>query len=64
MPSDNLTLLNYARNVDAIFASKLCQNLLAESREIMKRDLFISTKVSPKEIENVEESIDDNDVGL
>ena len=61
VPSDNLTLLNYARNVDAIFASKLCQNLLAESREIMKRDLFISTKVSPKEIENVEESIDDND---
>ena len=61
VPSDNLTLLNYARNVDAIFASKLCQNLLAESREIMKRDLFISTKVSPKEIENVEESFDEND---
>merc|ERR1719450_262883 len=52
VPSDNLTLLNYARNVDAIFASKLCQNLLAESREIMKRDLFISTKVSPENIES------------
>ena len=61
VPGDNLTLLNYARNVDAIFASKLCQNLLTEAREIMKRDLFISTKVSPNEIENMENNSDGDD---
>ena len=52
IPSDNMTLLNYARNVDAIFASKLCQNLLVESREIMKRDLFITADVGPDEVDD------------
>jgi len=55
LPSDNLTLLNYARNVDAIFASKLCQNLLSDAREIIKKDLFVSTKVDPKELKDSEE---------
>ena len=55
VPADNLTLLNYARNVDAIFASKLCQNLLTEAREIMKQDLFITTKVGMETIENIDE---------
>ena len=58
--SDNLTLLNYAKNVDAIFASKLCQNLLSEAREIIKQDLFISTKVSPTKIKPENDSESDN----
>ena len=54
VPHDNMTLLNYARNVDAIFASKLCQNLLVESREIMKRDLFIMTDVGPDAVDEAD----------
>ena len=54
VPHDNMTLLNYARNVDAIFASKLCQNLLVESREIMKRDLFIMTDVGPEVVNDAD----------
>ena len=54
VPHDNMTLLNYARNVDAIFASKLCQNLLVESREIMKRDLFIMTDVGPDVVDDAD----------
>jgi len=52
VPKDNMTLLNYARNVDAIFASKLCQNLLVESREIMKRDLFITAEIGPDQVDD------------
>ena len=59
VPQDNMTLLNYARNVDAIFASKLCQNLLVESREIMKRDLFITADVGPVQQDGGELEIDD-----
>ena len=53
VPADNMTLLNYARNVDAIFASKLCQNLLAEAREIMKKDLFITANAGPEKLEHI-----------
>ena len=67
VPSDNMTLLNYARNVDAIFASKLCQNLLAEAREIMKKDLFITANVVPEKIENIDvdnDTVKDEDDSL
>ena len=63
VPQDNLTLLNYARNVDAIFASKMCQNLLAESREIMKKDLFITADVGPDKIEDCD-SLDDDSLAI
>ena len=64
MPQDNLTLLNYARNVDAIFASKLCQNLLSEAREIMKKDLFVTADVGPEEVAKAGSDDDEDDDSL
>jgi len=67
VPADNMTLLNYARNVDAIFASKLCQNLLAEAREIMKKDLFITANAGPEKLEHIKvekDTEDENDDSL
>jgi len=50
---ENKTILNYARNVDAIFASKVCENMLAEAREIMKKDLYITAEVGPGKLEDL-----------
>jgi len=47
LPSTDLTILNYARNVDAISASKMCETLLSTAREIMKKDLYLSQDVTP-----------------
>ena len=41
----NHTILNYAKNVDAIYASKVCERLLTEAREIMKKDLYVAEEV-------------------
>jgi len=51
---ENKTILNYARNVDAIFASKVCENLLAEAREIMKKDLYLTAEVGPGKLEQLD----------
>ena len=44
----NHTILNYAKNVDAIYASKVCERLLTEAREIMKKDLYVAEEVIEK----------------
>ena len=44
----NHTILNYAKNVDAIYASKVCERLLTEAREIMKKDLYVAEEVTEK----------------
>lgn len=67
----NHSILNYAKNVDAIYASKVCEKLLTEAREIMKKDLYVAeevrtekstemypTKVKP-EMPDADESVDD-----
>jgi len=43
----NMTLLNYARNVDALFANKVCQDLLSKARDIMKEDMFTTIEIIP-----------------
>jgi len=48
LPPGNLTILNYAKNVDAIFASKVCENLLSTARDLMKKDLYLSEEVKPE----------------
>jgi len=53
----NHTILNYAKNVDAIFASKVCERLLTEARAIMKKDLYVAEEVKP---EVADESVDDS----
>jgi len=45
--STNMTLLNYARNVDALFANKVCQDLLSKARDIMKEDMFTTIEIIP-----------------
>jgi len=57
LSSTNHTILNYAKNVDAIFASKVCERLLTEAREIMKKDLYVAEEVKP---EVADESVDDS----
>jgi len=54
LPATDMTILNYARNVDAIFASKVCQNLLSEARLVMKQDLYVTVEVSPEATEAVD----------
>lgn len=47
LPSSNVSLLNYARNVDALFANKFCQELLVKARDLMKEDLFSTVVIEP-----------------
>jgi len=55
----NHTILNYAKNVDAIYASKVCERLLTEAREIMKKDLYVAEEVKPEVAdESAEDSFD------
>lgn len=54
----NHSILNYAKNVDAIYASKVCEKLLTEAREIMKKDLYVAEEVKP-EMPDADESVDD-----
>ncbi|XP_046388776.1 centromere/kinetochore protein zw10 homolog [Ischnura elegans] len=39
------TIIGYARNVDVLFANKLCQNVLAKSRNIMQEFLHVTVEV-------------------
>ncbi|XP_071454519.1 centromere/kinetochore protein zw10 homolog [Hetaerina americana] len=39
------TIIGYARNVDVLFANKLCQNILAKSRNIMQEFLHETVEV-------------------
>ena len=55
MSPTNHTILNYAKNVDAIYASKVCERLLTEAREIMKKDLYIAEEVFREGFEIVTE---------
>jgi len=59
--AENKILLNYARNVDAIFASKVCENLLAEAREIMKKDLYLTAEVGPGKLEQLDIPVGDSE---
>jgi len=51
LPAEDTTLTSYAGNVESLFASKLCENLLYEGREIMKQDLFLTAEAGPTETE-------------
>ena len=51
----NHTILNYAKNVDAIFASKVCERLLTEARAIMKKDLYVAEEVTEKGRKSLQE---------
>jgi centromere/kinetochore protein ZW10 len=58
---ENKTILNYARNVDAIFASKVCENMLADAREIMKKDLYLTAEVGPGKPEELDIPLTDSE---
>ena len=47
LPSSDLSLVNYAKNVDALFANKLCQEMLVNARDLMKEDLFTTVVITP-----------------
>ncbi|KAG8231565.1 hypothetical protein J437_LFUL011743 [Ladona fulva] len=42
---ENGSIIEYARNVDVLFANKLCQNILAKSRTIMQKFLHDMVEV-------------------
>ena len=46
LPATNVAILNYTRNVDALFANKLSQELLTTARDIMKEDLFVTVPIT------------------
>lgn len=41
------SILDYAKNVDVLFANKTCETYLAKAREIMKQDLHEMIEVGP-----------------
>jgi len=47
LTSKETSILKYANNVDTIFASKICETLLCEGRELMKLSLYSSEVVCP-----------------
>jgi centromere/kinetochore protein ZW10 len=50
LPATDVTILNYTRNVEALFANKLSQELLATARDIMKEDLFVTVPITEENI--------------
>ncbi len=46
LPPTNVVILNYTRNVEALFANKLAQELLTTGRDIMKEDLFVTVSIT------------------
>jgi hypothetical protein len=44
---NNQSILEYARNVNILFANKTCQLLLGRAREIMKKNLHDMMEVGP-----------------
>jgi hypothetical protein len=47
LASSDQSILEYARNVDILFANKTCQILLGNAREIMKKNLHEMMEVGP-----------------
>ncbi|PSN39911.1 hypothetical protein C0J52_07953 [Blattella germanica] len=47
LSNNNQSILEYARNVDVLFANKTCQILLGRARDIMKKDLHDTMTVDP-----------------
>lgn len=45
--TSNQSVLEYARNVDVMFASKICRILLGRARDIMKKNLHDMMEVGP-----------------
>ena len=56
--SDN-DILDYAANVETIFANKRCQNILVEARKIMKEDLHLATVVEPPKPGSLDDKVDE-----
>ncbi|XP_076314532.1 zeste-white 10 kinetochore protein [Tachypleus tridentatus] len=49
LEAGDTTILEYARNVDSLFANKMCQELLVCARNIMKEDLHATITLPEKE---------------
>jgi hypothetical protein len=47
LATSDQSVLEYARNVDILFANKTCQILLGRAREIMKKNLHDMMEVRP-----------------
>ena len=47
LAASDQSILEYARNVDILFANKTCQILLGRAREIMKKNLHDMMEVGP-----------------
>jgi len=47
LATSDRSILEYARNVDILFANKTCQILLGRAREIMKKNLHDMMEVGP-----------------
>ncbi|PNF35888.1 hypothetical protein B7P43_G08563 [Cryptotermes secundus] len=60
--TSNQSILEYARNVDVMFANKICRKLLGRARDIMKKNLHDMMEVgpiSPSRHLEIEETMED-----
>lgn len=46
--NDQLFLSEYTKNIDQLFINKVCQDLLAKARNIMKKDLHDCITYEPQ----------------
>lgn len=54
LPTDCTSLIDYAKNINILFANKICQSYLEKARTIMKKDLHNMTNSGEVVISNLE----------
>ncbi|XP_078037414.1 zeste-white 10 kinetochore protein [Augochlora pura] len=65
LTSEELFLSEYTKNIDKLFIERICQDLLAKARSIMKKDLHDCITYEPQEpLEFSGETYDYNDMKL
>ncbi|KAL0113921.1 hypothetical protein PUN28_011331 [Cardiocondyla obscurior] len=64
LSEDQLILSNYTNNIDKLFINRICQDLLAKARNIMRKDLHDSVRYEPQVPPKLINKVFENDCEL
>ncbi|KYN00573.1 PREDICTED: centromere/kinetochore protein zw10 homolog [Cyphomyrmex costatus] len=64
LSEDQLFLSEYTNNIDKLFINRICQDLLAKARNIMRKDLHDSVRYEPQEPPKLIDKVFENDCEL
>ncbi|XP_018058497.1 PREDICTED: centromere/kinetochore protein zw10 homolog [Atta colombica] len=64
LSEDQLFLSEYTNNIDKLFINRICQDLLAKARNIMRKDLHDSLRYEPQEPPKLIDKAFENDYEL